>query len=194
MANLLPQHYVRSLKRERIVRIATVSCMAAAGVVIIVGVSLLPSYFIARSNEANTSSEIEVLRQVLEKREKGDAASEARQLRAELGAIQEYMADQSAITLIAEVLSDIPDDIDVVNLTLREDTVKVDGIAGSRSSLLEYQKRIGQNDLFELPPIDVSTLALQFDVTFSLLIPITTAQQEAAAAEAATPDRDIQGT
>lgn len=196
MANLLPEQYIASLKRERIMRIAVVSVLTLTGALVVVGLLLLPSYFVARSNEVSRADEIAVLQKVLEKREQGDAASEARQLRTELSAVQSYFGNESVIDVIADVQGALPPNVRLVQIISGSETVQIDGVAGTRDSLLAYRRSLEALPRFGNIPIEISTLAQQFDIAFSLKVPVTTdaapPQETARTEETSRPE--IQGT
>ena len=192
MANLLPQHYVQTLKRERATRIVIVASVVLTVVVAITGLLVVPTYFVARNNEKNASQEIEVLRQVLETRESGDAQTEVRTLRAELETIKQMHTERSVITILDELFSVLPADVSVVNIVITEDTVQLDGVAGSRDSLLAYRKSIEENEMFGEIPVSINTLAKQFDVSFTFVTELMEEQVGAAAGE--DDEREISGT
>ncbi|HEV7121596.1 MAG TPA: hypothetical protein VGN56_02085, partial [Candidatus Paceibacterota bacterium] len=61
LTNLLPKHLIRAFRRKYFLRVATLACLLLAGLVIVHGLLLVPSYMYAHNEAARQNAQLATL-------------------------------------------------------------------------------------------------------------------------------------
>lgn len=179
MANLIPLHAQKNVKREYRLRVAAVWAILLGTACAIVVVSSIPVYVLVRSQleafaheyaQMSIESESYIASQ--------KAITEANETAALL-AKREHT--RSFGNLIEEIETLSGPDVTITEFTLSQkggtlEPIVINGIATSRLALTSFQERIKEHSLFKDADLPLSNLARDRDITFS--ITITPQEQE----------------
>jgi len=173
MFNLLPPEQKKSIRREYHLRLATVvfSFLSFTGLVLLA--FLLPSFFkinISYSDLARQKNQLEEKTPELKDVEMltKTVSETMKKLR-----ILETGLDNAALSVVIEkIISIQPSGLEIKNLSFslkeQESKVKLTGQANTRNLLLDFVKKLGEDELFSSVDLPVSDLAKDREVKFSV--------------------------
>ncbi len=173
MVNILPQGAQRSLYQKYYFRLAA-AFFFTAGVFVAVGAALLaPSYLLAEEEAASAKRFRDAVVETLALKGTNTAARTVSALAEEVKLLNAYGKKETAIPIIAGALSaqDSAIALRKIAFSWRDQNggaVTLDGVADTRTALVEYVSELQKNALFSGVAVPVSNLASDADIAFTL--------------------------
>ncbi len=173
MANLLPFENKKKLRAEYHYRVTIIAAAAFLITVLIAGVFLLPSYFIAQSKQIAAESRVEVLKKVSESKEDRDiqaALATANKKLSILASSEHEPISKHFETVIALR----PSGIGITSLfygrTAQVSHIDLEGYAKTREALLAFKKALERQSSFTEIILPITHLVKENDINFSMTI------------------------
>lgn len=171
--NVLPEEIKKSLHSEYRGRLATVSLFATAFVFFIAGAALMPVLILVITKEGHVSSENAAL---IALRSSGDGVHSATIIADTQAKLVILEAEDSAYqpsVLFSRIFAARPAGISI--LAIRFDKSKgssliVEGVAGTRATLVEFQKSIEKTEPFTKADLPIGTLAKSTGAPFTITV------------------------
>lgn len=174
MINLLLKPDRTRVRREYLVRLATVTLFVLATIIALGAVLLIPSLVLSQAQLDSVSSHQDLLARSIEIREGGAALTELNRATAALSLLAKR--DDAALhELVADIGSAAPAGVAVTRLVFDADTegpgrLQVSGTANTRTALLTFSDALEASRRFAAVDLPVSNLARERDIEYILTV------------------------
>lgn len=174
LTNLLPQNRIRSLRQVYFLRLATVATLVLAGVAIVHGVLLLPSYLFVRAQVDEREMRLTALTTALA----GAAEQEVSARVASISSDSAYLAKRAAApkaSTAAQAVLAVPREgvrLRGLSFSPREDGAQMllSGVAGSREALRRYEQALADEPYIASVELPISAYAKESNIDFTITL------------------------
>lgn len=176
ITNLLPQERQRTLSREYILRLSTVSALLATVLAVVAGLLLLPTYVFLTQSAATKQAHLASIQSVL-------SASNEIELSARLAALSNAATILAALgraplasTVLRATLAVPHPGVKLSGLTYTpaasdsHGTIAISGVAATREALRTYQLALQSDPFASVADVPVSAYAKDADIGFVITV------------------------
>lgn len=171
MANILPKNKKDAIRKEYRLRLATIGLLLIAASILIVTVSMLPSYILLTFRENTVQEQINIEK---ERQEEVDLSQSdiLQRAQAQIESATLTSSDQELSSIVRVITESRSNAIAISHLSYgRKDTsISVSGMAATRDDLLSFRDALRQQPLFSAAELPVSSLAKNNRVPFSITL------------------------
>lgn len=174
--NLLPISAVRKLRREYLLRLATVAAALGLALLAAHAVLLIPTYFYSNANAAAKQTELDLLTASRATAEERAVADRLSQLRADAARLTRVAALSTGSGLVREMLAIPRPGIRLTGFAVTRgegetpSVMKVSGVARTRDSLRAYVSALEAAPSVSAAEIPISAYAKESDIPFTVSI------------------------
>ncbi len=179
MINLIPPEGHKAVKREYALRVGAALGFLFSGVMILLGVALIPTYILIEAQIA--TSESEVARETGETEALSNAKNEIRSVKTVLAQLKATPQSVLMSSAIEEIQKNAPANVVFKNFSISAvegvvTTLLVQGVAPTRESLAKLRDALVASDLFENAEVPISDLARETNLPFTLTVTLSPQQ------------------
>ncbi|MFA7193608.1 MAG: hypothetical protein WC087_01695 [Candidatus Paceibacterota bacterium] len=172
MLRLLLKEEKKEIKKEYIRRVLTIIFLGLSGVLFLFLVSLLPAFFLLSVDQKVLNQELSVAQDVELNADRQRLKEKLKNLQQTLNLIDTPNSDISYY--IQKITERQPRDINILSLDFTKNADKnsivVQGVANSRTSLSSFVKVLETVDEFEAVNLPFSSFTREVDIPFSITI------------------------
>lgn len=174
LTNLLPRHLIKAFRRNYFLRVATLACMLLAGLVVVHGLLLLPSYIFAHGEVKRQSEQLATLNASLHTTEEVQVRARLTKLSANVAYLNQLGTTTAASAALRAVLSVPRTGITLSGFTFApgagksSGTMGISGMAATRDTLRAYALALGQLPFVTNADLPISAYAQDNNIPFTI--------------------------
>lgn len=173
LTNLLPEERIRSLRRVYFMRLAVIGVLLLAGVTVVHGVLLLPSYLYLRNQVGEREAALASLTNTL-------AGSEEKEISARVAALTVDSAHLARLSSVPKASAAIRAIAALPRSGIRltgfsfspkeggEPTMSVSGVATTREALRTFEQSLADEPYITSADLPISAYAKERDISFTI--------------------------
>ena len=173
MFSLLPKEQKSKLLKQYRFRLVFI---IIAATIIVVGIgffSLLPSYFVVHSEEANILTLKNNVKKSISSKSDEDLEKTLINIKQNISALGEKESD--TVSILGEIVKAKPEGVHINNINFINDkistsTITILGVSSDRPNLILFSKRLQENPRWSSVDLPISNLAKDFDINFNINI------------------------
>ena len=178
MHNLLSYESKKKIKKEYRLRLLVLFLASTLALSLILFLSLIPSYIFSMTREKTIANEKTAIQKSVVSLESENLNQLLRSTKEKVESLKEGNNDLSIYVIIEKVLSRRNAGVNILGFRFTPSdglsrNLTVDGVAGSRDSLVQFRKNLEQEKLFDQVSLPVSNFAKQSEIDFTLTLSIT---------------------
>ncbi|OGF51525.1 hypothetical protein A3I27_01315 [Candidatus Giovannonibacteria bacterium RIFCSPLOWO2_02_FULL_43_11b] len=172
MINLLPYEDKKEVEREGLRRFLIVAVFSLSSVFLVCILLMMPVYIFSYQESLNLKREEDLLKQGTTAEKITEVTNEIKKINAELSIIESSAKSVSNLEIFKKILSLTPDGIKINSLSFAgqgvpgQGKMSLQGRAGTRESLLGFQKNLNDSDLFKKVDFPISNILKKNDIDF----------------------------
>lgn len=176
LTNLLPKHLVRAFRRHYFLRVATLACLLLAGLVIVHGLLLAPSYMFAHNEVSRETAQLATLYASLHTTEEVQVRARLTALSANVAYLNQLGTTTAASAALRAVLSVPHTGITLSGFTFAppigkaSGTMGISGMAATRDALRAYALALGQLPFVTNADLPISAYAQDSNIPFTITL------------------------
>ncbi|MDB5259726.1 MAG: seg [Candidatus Taylorbacteria bacterium] len=177
MYSLLPERYIKNLRREYRLRLAATCLFFLTAAFAIGMVSLLPSYILSRGQESQAVTELDSLKKASAASGVDKAGQDVIALQSMISSLGNHQDAKPLSGVVEKIISHRPQSVILGTFDVSRDasstaTVLISGIALARESLISFKKELGNDPSFIKVEFPVSDLAKGHDIHFNMKVKV----------------------
>lgn len=174
LTNLLPADRTRSLRRVYFVRLAVVSVLLIAGVAVVHGVLLLPSYLFVQHEVNERRTELALLSERLSGTEEKEVSARVEALGNDAEYLASLATSPKASAAVRAVISLPREGVRLLGFSFMTNaegaSMTVSGIAATRESLRRFEQTLAAQSYIETADLPISAYAKERDIPFMITL------------------------
>jgi Tfp pilus assembly protein PilN len=176
LTNLLPRHLIKAFRRKYFLRVASLACALLAGLVLIHGLLLVPSYIFAQSEVTRQTAQLTVLNASLHTTEEMQVRARLTKLSTNVAYLNQLATTTAASAALRAVLSVPRTGITLSGFTFtpasgkNAGTMGVSGTAATRDTLRAYALALGQLTFVTNADLPISAYAQDNNIPFTITL------------------------
>lgn len=170
MVNLLPPPVKASVIRAYYLRLGALTLLLISLALLVGGLLLLPSYFLAQASAENGERYLVALEETVGLKERAGAGATMSALAERVRILKEYAGTPMTTSLVDTVVGAKPKSVSINRISWEASTatVKVSGTAATRDALLAYVAALEESPLLSGVVLPLSQLASDRTIPFSI--------------------------
>ncbi|HEV7121749.1 MAG TPA: hypothetical protein VGN56_02910 [Candidatus Paceibacterota bacterium] len=176
LTNLLPKHLIRAFRRKYFLRVATLACLLLAGLVIVHGLLLVPSYMYAHNEVARQNAQLATLNANLHTTEEVQVRARLSKLSANIAYLDQLATTTTASAALRAALAVPRAGITLSGFTFAPPagktpgTMGISGVAATRDTLRAYALALGQLPFVTNADLPISAYAQDNNIPFTITL------------------------
>lgn len=176
LTNLLPRSEIRAFRRRYFLRVATLGCIMLAGLVIVHGLMLLPSFFFAHNETVRETEQLAGLNASLHTSEETQVRTRLTQLSSNVAYLNKLATSTTASGALRAILAVSRTGITLTGFTVTPPagtafgTMRLSGMAATRDSLRAYVLALGALPFVTNADLPISAYAKENNIPFTITL------------------------
>lgn len=176
LTNLLPKHLIRAFHRNYLLRVATLACMMLAGLVIVHGLLLVPSYIFVHNEVKREAVQLATLNASSHSMEETQVRARLKALSTNVVYLNQLGTTTAASAALRAVLSVPRSGIKLSGFTFTPPgaktpgTMGISGMAATRDTLRAYALALGQLPFVTNADLPISAYAQESNIPFTITL------------------------
>lgn len=174
LTNLLPADRARSLRAVYFVRLAVIAVLLLAGVAVVHGVLLLPSYLFVQHEVDERRTELALLSERLAGTEEKEVSARVEALGTDAAYLASLAATPKASAAIRAVINLPREGVRLMGFSFMTNTegasMTVSGVASTRESLRRFEQTLAAEPYIEAADLPISAYAKERDIPFMITL------------------------
>jgi Tfp pilus assembly protein PilN len=176
LTNLLPRSNINAFRRGYFLRVAALGCGMLAGLVVLHGLLLLPSYIFAHSEVKRESAQLATLNASLNTSEEAQVRKRLGQLSTNVAYLNTLATTTTASAVLRAVLAAPRTGITLSGFTFtpatpgKQGTMGISGMAATRDTLRAYALALGALPFVTNADLPISAYAKDSNIPFTITL------------------------